>query len=68
MLRCVMDWTITLEHLRADRKNWARVAAETGLAEWHIRRLAAGVTKWPRIDTVAKLVAYYEREHSRSAA
>ena len=62
-----MDWTTTLLHLRADRKNWARVATATGLSQWHIRRLAAGATPHPRVDTAAKIAAYYERERGIAA-
>ena len=57
-----MDWNTTLARLRADQENWPRVAAETGLSLWHVRRLASGATLHPRIDTAAKIVAYYERD------
>ena len=56
-----MDWNMALERLRGDRGNWPTVAQATGLSLFHLRRLAAGVTVSPRIDTAAKIVAYYRR-------
>lgn len=59
-----MDWTDAMNRLRAER-GFAAVARATGIAEWHLRRLASGETKHPRIDTAAKVLAYYKHKRRR---
>ncbi len=62
----LMDWTQTLARLKADRGNWRAVANATGINPVQVRRIANGETTRPRIDTVQKLVNYYER-HTEAA-
>jgi DNA-binding phage protein len=62
-----MDWPQALDRLRDDRGNWERIARETGLAGNHVRRLAQGNTTRPRIDTVDKIIAYYQRQQEAAA-
>ena len=54
-----MDWSATLDRLKADRGNWAKVAAATGLTRMQVSRIASGETPNPRIDTAQKIAAYY---------
>jgi transcriptional regulator with XRE-family HTH domain len=57
-----MDWTTTLERLKADRGNWANVAAVTGLTRMQVSRIASGETQHPRIDTAQKIADYYDAQ------
>lgn len=67
-LRC-MD---TMEALRADLANakgtWPRVAADTGIDYFTIARIARGVTKRPRIDTVEAIQAWLMANPPKEAA
>jgi hypothetical protein len=54
-----MDWTSALQRLKADKGNWAVIARETKLHPNGIRRIAAGGTEHPRIDTAQKIIDYY---------
>ena len=62
-----MDWTRTLEQLRADAGNWASVARATGLTAAQVRRIARGETTRPRIDTAHKIAAYYIAREQQAA-
>lgn len=55
-----MNWSETLNRLTADKGQWSQIARATGLHINAVRKIALGETPSPRIDTVEKIVAYYE--------
>lgn len=57
-----MDWNSTLNRLRADKGAWEAIARHTGLSGNQIRRIVHGDTTRPGIDTVEKIIGYYEAQ------
>lgn len=62
-----MNWTETLSRLTADKGQWSHIARATGLHINAVRKIALGETPSPRIDTVEKIVAYYDAQDSAPA-
>ena len=62
----------TMETLRADlarvKGTWPRAAADTGIDYFTIARIARGVTKRPRIDTVELIRAWLTANPPKKAA
>lgn len=56
-----MNWSEVQSRLAADRGQWSLIARETGLHVNGIRLIALRKTLSPRISTVEKIIAYYER-------
>lgn len=63
-----MNWTATQERLAADKGQWSRIARATGLHINAVRKIALGETPSPRIDTVQKIVAYYDEQDRSTPA
>lgn len=57
-----MNWSETQARLAADKGRWSHIARETGLHFNAIRNIAIGSTPTPRIDSVEKIIEFYERE------
>jgi hypothetical protein len=63
----MITWHTARERLAADPKRWAEIARATGLPRMTVARIGSGKTPSPRIDTVEKITAFYERESSAPA-
>lgn len=63
-----MNWPETRARLAADKGQWSHIARETGLHINAVRNIATGDTPTPRISTVEKIIAYYERTPTHAEA
>jgi hypothetical protein len=56
------NWNRVRERLASEPDRWAKIARATGLPRMTIARIGSGETPSPRIDTVEKIIAFYDRE------
>jgi hypothetical protein len=61
------NWNTVRERLASEPSRWASIARATGLPRMTIARIGSGETPSPRIDTVEKIIAYYDRESAERA-